>query len=57
MTGGASSQTVPDGQSPIKSYFDAVLELLGLKGLMFGSDRPVLTLACDYSAGLMYFTG
>ena len=55
MTGGASSQAVPHGQSPIKSYFDAVLELLGLTGLMFGSDWPVLTLACDYSRWINVF--
>jgi L-fuconolactonase len=36
-------------ESDLNPYFDAVLELFGPKRLMFGSDWPVLTLACDYS--------
>jgi L-fuconolactonase len=32
----------------LKPYFDTVLEAFGPSRLMFGSDWPVLTVACDY---------
>jgi L-fuconolactonase len=33
----------------LKPYFDTVLEAFGPERLMFGSDWPVLTVACDYA--------
>jgi L-fuconolactonase len=36
----------PDG---LKPYFDAALEAFGAERLLFGSDWPVLTVACSYA--------
>ncbi len=39
----------------LRPYFDAVLSSFGPRRLMFGSDWPVLTLACDYGKWVQTF--
>jgi L-fuconolactonase len=36
-------------QADLRPYFDAVLNAFGPKRLMFGSDWPVIEVACDYA--------
>jgi len=41
----------------LKPYFDVVLDAFGPGRLMFGSDWPVVTLACDYGRWLRVVAG